>query len=125
MIRSLVDLKLAGHGPAEAPLREHALDGPLDHALGMALEHALRAHLAQTADVAGMPPVDLVGELPARQVDLLGVDHHYMIPDVEVRGESRLVVSPQDVGHPARQPSGDLAAGVDDAPLPLDLRLPL
>jgi hypothetical protein len=104
MIGSLVDLELACHGPAEAPLGEHALDGPLDHALGMAPEHALRAHLAQTADIAGVPPVHLVGELSAREMDLLGVDHHHVIAHVEVRGKSGLVLSAQHVGDSAGQP---------------------
>src|SRR5205814_6618063 len=87
-----VDLELLRHGASEAVLREHSLDRPLDHALGMGPEHRLGAHLFEAADVAGVPAILLVLELPSRELDLFSVDHDHVIADVKVRTEARLVL---------------------------------
>src|SRR3989449_10475850 len=96
LFRSPVDLELLGHRPAEPVLRQHPLDRPLDDALGMSLQHGLRAYLTQASDVPRVPAVDLVAELPSREMDSFGVHDDDVIAHVEVRHEVRLVLSAED-----------------------------
>ena len=45
-----------------------------------------------------------------------GVDHDDVVAGVDVGGERRLVLAPQERGHLGGQPAEDQAVGVDDAP---------
>ena len=56
-----VDLELLAHRPAEAVLRQHALDRLLDQPVGLLLEHLADGALAQTTRVAGVAVDELVG----------------------------------------------------------------
>src|SRR5262249_36130613 len=73
MRRAPVDLQFLAHRPAQTILGEHPLHRPLDHALGVRLDHLLGVDLAEGTDVTGVPAVELVAELPAREVNLLGI----------------------------------------------------
>ena len=116
-----VDLELLGHRASEAVLREHSLDRPLDHALGMRPQHRFGAHLFEAADVAGVPAILLVLELPSRELDLLSVDHDHVITDVEVRAETGLVLAAEDRRHASGQAPQHLPLRIHDVPLPLDV----
>src|SRR6266542_2899543 len=119
MLRPSVHLELLEHRAAQTPLREHALHCPLDDSLRVSLEHPLGADLAQAPDIAGVPAVQLVGHLPARQVHILGIDHHDVVAHVQMRRERHLVLASQDRGHAGRQPAEHLTLGVHQEPLPV------
>src|SRR6266508_2404486 len=119
MLRPSVHLELLEHRAAQTPLREHALHRPLDDSLRVTLEHPLGADFAHAPDIAGVPAVQLVGHLPARQVHLLGIDHHDVVADVQIRRERHLVLASQDRGHAGRQPAEHLTLGVHQEPLPV------
>src|SRR5205809_7289326 len=77
-------------------LRQHPLHRPLDDALGMNLQHGFRSHFTQAPHVPRVPAIDLVAELPPRQLDLPGVHVDDMVAHVEVPREVRLVLSAED-----------------------------
>jgi hypothetical protein len=88
----------------------------------MGLQHALGTDLAKAAQIARVPAIDLVGELPACQVDLLRIDHDHVVTHVEVRRIDHLVLAPEHRGHLGGQPPQHLIFRVDQIPLPLDVR---
>src|SRR5947208_6966701 len=99
MLGTAIDLQLLGHGAAEPVLGKHALHRPLDHALGMLVEHLLGGNFLETADVAGVPAVELVLELAPGEMDLRGVEHDDVIADVQMRDEACLVFASEDRRH--------------------------
>jgi len=64
--------------------------------------------------------VDLVGEFPARQRDLLGIDDHHEIPRVGVGREDGLVLAAEAVGDLPGEPAQDLSLRIDEEPLAVD-----
>ncbi len=69
----------------------------------------------------GMPEVGLLVQLAAGQRDLFGVDDHYEIACIEVRGENHTMLAAQEAGNFTGEPSERLAIGVDQQPFVLDI----
>src|SRR5579864_150772 len=113
-------VKLAKHGSAERILREHALDGNLDGSLGMLVEQLLERDRLDTADVAGVVVVDLIGELPPGNADLASVHHHDVITHVYVGAVVRLVLTLEAVCNLRGQTSERFAFGINQIPIAAD-----
>src|SRR5437879_5179292 len=117
-----IDAKALQHVGAERVPLQHAADG-VGHREGrIEILRALKRALAQTARVAGVPRVFLAGELGAADLDLGGVDDDDVVAGVQVRGERRLVLAAQDLGHAARKAAEDLVRGIDHKPIALQVR---
>src|SRR3546814_4764093 len=74
MFATDVDLQLAELCVAQRATRQHALDGLLEHALGMGFQHLFERGRTDAARILGMPVVNLVLELVAGRLHLLGID---------------------------------------------------
>ena len=97
MLGAGIDAQVLHLAAAERAARDHALDRLLDDALGeTALEQLARGALLDAARMAGVPVVDLVGELLAGEGDLVGIDDDDVVAVVDMRGEGRLVLAAED-----------------------------
>jgi hypothetical protein len=115
--------ELPGHLATEAILGEHASDGLLHEPLGMLAMQLLVGDLPDAAGVPGVPVVDLLLGLLARQPDLPGVDHDDVVAGVEVGSVGRLVLPPKDLGHLGGHPAQHRPLGVHHVPGAADLLL--
>ncbi len=79
-----VDLQLADLGPAELVAGKHALHGLPQDLGGAALELLAQRSAAQAAGIARVAVVELLVELLAGDVDLLGVDDDDEVAGVDV-----------------------------------------
>ena len=70
----------------------------------------------EPARIAAVPVGHLAVRLARGQHHLVGVDHDDVVAHVDVGGEGRLVLAPQDRGHLGGQPAEHQAVGVDDVP---------
>ena len=86
----------------------------------MALKRLAQGLGLEVADVAGEPVVQLVGELLAGDVDLLGIDHDQVVTCIDVRGVDRLVLAAEAAGELGAQAAERLAGRVDNVPVTLD-----
>ena len=120
MLAAGIDVEVAVEGVAETVFGQHAADGVLEDALGMGGAHFGRVGLALAAGVAGVALVDLVGLLFAGEDALLGVDDDDIVAAVDMRGERRLGLAAQDVGHAGSQATNGLAFGINQHPFLLD-----
>src|SRR4029434_1458043 len=84
MVGPGIDLELGGQPPAEAILRQHALDRVAHEARRLAVEDLLRARLPDAARVAGVPEIGLVAQLLAREPHAPGIHHDDEVTRVEV-----------------------------------------
>ena len=121
MVRAGVDLQLAQLGRGELVLGEHALHRLAQHLLRAPVELLAERALAQPARVAGVVVVDLLVELLAGDVDLLGVHDDHEVARVDVRRVGRLALAAQHVRDLRREPAERLGLGVDHVPVALDL----
>src|SRR5437588_899967 len=94
-----VDLELAQHLAAERALGQHAAHGFAHRLLGLGGQNVGVALLLQTARVAGMPVHHLLGGLVGRDHDFGHIHDDDVVARVEVAGERRLVLAPQDACH--------------------------
>src|SRR3546814_5015655 len=94
MFATDVDLQLAELCVAQRATRQHALDGLLEHALGMGFQHLFERGRTDAARILGMPVVNLVLELVAGRLHLLGIDDDAVIARVD-RKSTRLNSSQQ------------------------------
>ena len=108
---------LAEHGSPEGILREHALDGNLDGSLGVLVQQLLEGDGLDSADVASVMVVNLVGELPPRDMNLLGVQHDDVIAHIHVRAVDSLVLALQAMSNLGGEAPERLIAGVDYEPM--------
>src|SRR4029077_12586821 len=115
------DVELLDHLAAEAVLRQHAAHRLLDGRDPPGGHQVAVLHAGDAARVAGVPPGDLVLELLAGELDLVGVDHDHVVARVHVRREHRLVLAAQQGRHLRGQAPEDLAVGVQDVPAALDV----
>ena len=93
MLRSAVNLELSEHLAAQAVLREHSLNGLLNHQLRLLGAHETRGSLPEATRVAAVVTVHLVRLLAAGQADLLGIDDDDEIPRVDIGGVDGLVLA--------------------------------
>src|SRR3954447_9963087 len=93
MIRRRVDLQLAEHLAAEDVLREHALHGLLDREGGLVLEEVAVARGLEAAGDARVTVVELLVEVVARELHLVGVDDDDEVARVAMRREGGLVLA--------------------------------
>jgi len=122
MLGAVVEVKGAHLLAPEGTARDHPLDRLLEHALGeTTLQHLARGDLFQAAGIAGVLVVDLLVELAAGELHLVGVDDDDMVAAIDVRGVARLVLAPQDVGDDRCDAPDDQAIGVDQVPFLFDL----
>ncbi|MNN67128.1 hypothetical protein D3C81_1827470 [compost metagenome] len=120
MLSAGVDLELAVHLTAQRALRQHALDGDLDHALRVTLKRLLQRLGLQVADVAGEAMVLLVLQLLAGNGNLVGIDDDQVITGVNMRGVDRLVLATQAASQLGGKTAQRLAGGVNEVPVALD-----
>src|SRR5690606_25009127 len=117
-----IDLQIAHLLAAQGTARDHALHGLLDDALGeAAFEKLAGGALLDAARIARMPVIDLVAELLAGQLDLLGIDDDHVVAAIAMRRVDRLVLAAQAVGDERGQTAEHHAFSVDQKPLLLDL----
>ena len=100
-------------------LNEGKVDRAVRVVLGLALEHLGQRPRLDSAGVAAVAPVGLLGELVAGDPDLLRVDDDDEVAGVDVRGVLGLALAPQRVRELGREPAERLALGVDDVPVAL------
>jgi len=118
----LIDPQIAHHAPPKRPLRDHALDGLLDHPLGMpAGEDGALAAPLDPAGIAGMPIEDAGGALVAGQLHLFGIDHHDMVAAIHVRRIGWLVLAAQPHRDQGRHAPEHQPVGVDQQPFLVDI----
>src|ERR1700758_4502782 len=115
-------MKLLEHAPAEGILRQHALDGELDHPLRMLGQELLERDRLDAANVAGVVVVDLVAELAPGDADLLRVHDHDVIAHIDVGAVVSLVLALEAMGDLRGETPQRLVAGVDDEPVAADAR---
>jgi len=121
MLGTCVDLELGCHLATQAIVRQHAGDR-LAHGLGWLLVQEITVGTGlETARVARVAVDHLVGELVARQHDLVSVDNDDVIASICVRSEDGLVLAPQDAGNFSRHATEDEALGIDDEPFTFDV----
>src|SRR5215469_1041141 len=113
-------VQLAKHAPAEGILGQHALHGKLDRPLGMLVEQLLERDRLDTADVAGVVIIDLVGELAPGDANLAGIHHDDVVTHVDVRAVVSLVLALQAMRNLRGEPTQRLVTGVDDEPIAAD-----
>src|SRR5690606_12917234 len=104
-----------------AGLGQHAPDGVLQNADGVLGEHLARGGLPKAALVSGVAAVDLLVELTAGELHLLGVDDDDEVTAWLVRRVSGLVLALQHGSDLSSEPSDPLAGGVNDDPVVVEL----
>ena len=87
-----------------------------DRLLGLALEQVGEGLALDAARVARVAVDHLPLGLVGGEHDLGGVDDDHVVAGVEVRGEDRLVLAPQDPGDLGGHAAEHHALGVDDVP---------
>src|SRR3546814_1689512 len=115
-----VDLQLAELCVDQRARRQNALDGLLEHAIGMGLQNLFERGRTDAARILGMPVVNLVLELVAGRLHLLGIDDDDVIARVDVRGVFRLVLAAQAVGNFSGQTAERFVRRVNHVPVALD-----
>ena len=65
-----------------------------------------------------MPVVDLLAPLVAGELDLVGVRHDHIVPNVSVRRPDGLVLAGEQHGDGLRNPSDRQSSSVDVIPIP-------
>ena len=104
VVGSRVHLELGEELASHAVLGKHTAHSLFDDALGDAtLKCAERLNLHGTRAAGGVTPVQLVLELVAAHLDLLGVDHHDVGPHVHGGGVSAHVTPAQVRRHQRRE----------------------
>ena len=96
-------------------------DREAHHALGVAAQHVLERLGGETARVARVPVVLLVGELAGADVELGRVDHDDVVAGVDVGRPDRLVLPAEQVGRLGGDLAQHLALGVDHVPGAVDV----
>ena len=123
MIRAGVDAQM-GHLLAgqRALLGEHALDGLLEHALGEAAAQLLAGgDFLDAARVTGVAVVDLLVQLAASELHLVGVQDDDEVAAVDVRGVVRTMLAAKTHGDERGETANNGVLGIDHDPLLLDL----
>ena len=121
MFGASVDLELAVDGTAEAVVRNHASDSPLDEELGAALAALAEGLGLVTADEPGEAHVGLLSLLFAADLYFGGVNDNDEVTGVYVGGEDCLVLSTEEIGGLDGDVAEVLVLGVDHPPLAFDL----
>ena len=116
-----VDLELVEVDRGELVLGEHALHGLAQHLLRPAVELLAERALAEPAGIAGVVVVDLLVELLAGDVDLLGVHDDHEVARVDVRRVGGLALAAQHARDLRGEPAERLGLGVDHVPVARDL----
>src|ERR1700694_1950217 len=81
-----IHFQIAHELALQRPAAEHALHRLHHDALReLALEDLSRRALLDASGIAGVPLIELVVGLPAREDGLVSVDHDYVIAQVDVR----------------------------------------
>ena len=122
MVRPGIDLQLGYHFGSEPVLGQHSFNRRFDNLLRFALEHFPRGHTLDPARVARMPVINLIIKFIAGKADLLSVNNDDKITRIHMISENRLVLTPENMSSTCCQPAQDLVLGIDDDPLPLDIR---
>src|SRR5437867_657339 len=97
MLRAGVDLQLVDLRARELVARKHALHGPADRLGRPALQLVAKRPAPQSAGIAGVAAVELLVELVARDVDLLGIDDDDEVTGVDVRRVLGLALAAESV----------------------------
>lgn len=116
-----IDPKPPRRLPSQWPTGQHADHRSADHLRRPPAQKPLGGLQFKPARVPGVPLIHLGRELGSGQANLLGVDHHHVIPAVQMRGEQRLVLASKKHRHPTGQPAQNLSLGINEMPLVDDL----
>ena len=120
MLGTLVDVEVVQQAASEGTLRQHALHGMAEDALcseGLLAKLSGRIETLATG-IARVAGVDLVGLFLTSEYHLLGIDNDYVVTAVNVRGESWLVLSADQLGYLRSKATHHLIGGIDHYPLP-------
>ena len=101
----------------------HAADSHAHGGLGLLCHQDAVLGLLQTADPAGVSPIDLLLGLLASENGLTGVDDDDVVTAVGVGGVGNLGLAAQQIGSPDGGLAKRLTGGVQDLPLALDVGL--
>src|SRR5680860_1429774 len=116
-----VDIQLLEHGSSETVAREHPFDRLLDGLFGTSRHELGIRGRAQTARIAGMPVVLLVGDLVPGQDNLGSVNHHDVVTAVEIGREVGLVLATKKLSDLRGEPTQHDTIRVHDPPVAHDL----
>src|SRR5690606_6448868 len=101
-------------------LRQHALDGLLEHASREALLQLREVGFTDTTRISGVMVVLLVERLVAGHAKLVDVDHDDVVAGIDVRRIDRLVLATQTTGNLSRKTAKHLVGRIDNKPVALD-----
>src|SRR3546814_11048483 len=102
---------------AKRSARDHAFNGFFQNAFReTTLQHLGSGHALDTASITGVLVVNLVLQLLARELHLVGVDHDDIVTAIHMRGEARLMLAAQDAGDDRCGAADDQSFGVNEKP---------
>ena len=105
----------------ELVLGQHAFDGVLNRDPRVFLNHFFQFEFGQTTGETAVAIVFLVGKFVAGNLEVLGVNHDYVIAVVNVRGVGDFALAGQFVGNNDGQFAERHGAGVNQPPFALDV----
>ena len=100
MLRACIHMQIADDLVTKTGLREHTLHCSPDEFSRSLREDLLRSRETLSARITGVANVNTISHLAAFEDDLLGVDDDDVVTAVNVRGESRLVLTTEDKSNP-------------------------
>jgi hypothetical protein len=107
MFGAAINFELVEQAPPQPILRQHPVNGHLNHPLGPRLQEFAGGSAADTAWKARVPMINLVGQLLAGQHYLRRIDNDYEVTRVLIGREVRAMLPTQN----ARGARGDAAQG--------------
>ena len=116
-----VYLQLLPHVLSQFVLGKHTPNGKFNHTVGMPFDHSPKRNMFLAPHITRVREVRFLVGLAPRQCHLLGVDHHDVIPHVQVRCIHGLVLATENSRDTCGQPAQGLAFGIDEPPTTLDM----
>ena len=116
VVRAGIHLDVQRQLAAERTLGEHTADGNLERIGRVALDQRRERVLLEAAGKTGVPVIQLVVELVAGDLDLVGVDDHDIVTDFLMRRVAGLVLATNEAGCLGGDAAEAFALGVYDEP---------
>ena len=91
-----INPQLLGPQRPQFIFREHAQHRFAQHPVRTRRPQALGRHFLQPAGIAAVMAIDLLLELISSQANLVGIDHHDVIPTIQIRRIVGLVLADQN-----------------------------
>lgn len=122
MLAAAIDVQIAQNFSAETIFGEHSLNPPEDKFFRFLRPEFIKGNKARPSRVAGVVEVGFDLFLFAGHPDFVGVQNDDEIAGVQMGGEHRLPLPPQNGGDFGNRPAIDSSADVHDVPLLFNFR---